>query len=279
MKLKNLILACTRTRNYKKLAVVGMILTSNKLNEFGIKLGMRPCNKNKGEKIFEYMMMINEVFLKNLKIPIFPDEILYSLQECEQVFLKTRGEIPREYVKRIFANYFELTKIDIPNLHEKLQFEDLTMTTPGNLFSFVSSMAQKKRTNDDFLRPLLLQKIQQQETQLQKEYATRMDVHKLESAIHLKHMKDNLTNHKSKKITVQGTLKDNISYQRSQTHIFSYFIFGVGLLFFLYGVLLLLQMILQPSTIDMFGLLIPICFVPCIVLYVLYKKYNKEGGN
>ena len=268
-----------RTKNYKKLAVVGMILTSNRLNEMGIKLGMRPCNKMKGEKIFEYMVMINEVFLNNLKIQIFFDEILYSLQECEHLFLKARGEIPREYVKRIFANYFELAKIDIPNLHEKLQFEDLAMTTPSNLFSFVSSMAQKKKHNEDILHPLLLQKIQQQETQLQKEYATRMDVHKLESAIHLKHMKDTLTNHKSKKITVQGTLKDNISYQHSQTHMFSYFIFGVGLLFFLFGLLLLLQMILQTSTINMFGLLVPICFVPCIVLYILYKKYNKEGGK
>ncbi len=266
-----------RTQNYKKLAVVGMILTSNKLNEIGVKLGMRPCNKNKGEKIFEYMIMINEVFLKNLKIQIFPDEVLYSLQECEQIFLKARGEIPREYVKRIFANYFELAKIDIPNLHEKLQFEDLAMTTPGNLFSFVSSMAQKKRTNDDFLRPLLLQKIQQQEIQLQKEAITGFDAQRLETIIHLKHMRDTLTNHKSNKISVEGTLKDNISYQRSQTHMFFYFIFGVGLVFFLSGILMLFQMVLQPNMGNIFMLLIPICFTPCIVLYILYKKYNNNS--
>ena len=264
-----------RTHNYKKLAVVGMILTSNKLIECGIKLGMRPCNKNKGEKVFEYMRMINDIFLKNLKIQIFPDELLYLIQECEQLFLKTRGEVPLDYIKTIFANYFELSKLDIPNLHETIQFEDLAMTTPGNLFSFLSSMAQRKRTNDDIFHPLLLQKIQQQEAQLQKEHTTGVDVHKLETAIHLKHMKDTLTNHKSKKITVEGTLKDNISYQRSQTHMFSYFIFGVGLLFFLCGLLMLFQMIMQPSTIDMFGLLVPICLVPCIMLYVIYKKYNK----
>ncbi|MFX1572784.1 MAG: hypothetical protein ACFFB0_08545 [Promethearchaeota archaeon] len=264
-----------RTHNYKKLAWVGIILTNNKLNEFGIKLGMRACNKNKHETLFEYMRMINEVFLKNLKIQIFPDDLLYSIQECEQVFLKSQGNVPLDYIKTIFANYFELLKLDIPNLHETLQVEDLTITTPGNLFSFLSSMAQKKRKNDDLLHPLLLQKIQQQETQLLKGNTRRLDANTLKTAIHLKTMKDTLTNHKSRKIIVEGTLKDNISYQRSQTHMFSYFVFGVGLLFFMFSLLMLLQMIMQPSTIGVFGLLGPICFVPCILLYILYKKNSR----
>jgi hypothetical protein len=45
-KLKNLIQVCKETRNYKKLAVASFILTSNRINEIGINLGVRPRNKS-----------------------------------------------------------------------------------------------------------------------------------------------------------------------------------------------------------------------------------------
>ena len=66
-KIKNLIQVCKETKNYTKLAVVSFILTSNKVSEIGIHLGVRPRDRASGEKICEYMELINEIFQKNLK--------------------------------------------------------------------------------------------------------------------------------------------------------------------------------------------------------------------
>jgi hypothetical protein len=52
LKLKRLIQLCKETHNYKKLAVVSFVLTSNAVDEIGIKLGMRSREKSAGEKIF-----------------------------------------------------------------------------------------------------------------------------------------------------------------------------------------------------------------------------------
>ena len=103
-KLKNLIQVCKESENYKKLAVVSFILTSNILNEIGIKLGIRPRNSSSGEKIFEYLELINKVFEDNLKIPIFQKEHVETLRVCEILFLKNKGDIPYEYIKTMFDN-------------------------------------------------------------------------------------------------------------------------------------------------------------------------------
>jgi len=89
-KLKHLIQVCKETQNYKKLAVTGFILISNKIEEIGIRLGLRPRNKEKDEKLFEYMKLINDVFETNLKIHIFRENLLDTLKQCETLFLRKR---------------------------------------------------------------------------------------------------------------------------------------------------------------------------------------------
>ena len=65
IKLKRLIQLCKETGNYKKLAVVSFVFTSNAVDEIGIKLGMRSREKKAGEKIFEYLELVNKVFKVN----------------------------------------------------------------------------------------------------------------------------------------------------------------------------------------------------------------------
>ncbi|MBY9012869.1 MAG: hypothetical protein KGD70_10890, partial [Candidatus Lokiarchaeota archaeon] len=81
LKLKRLIQLCKETQNYKKLAVVSFVLTSNTIDEIGIKLGMRPREKNDGEKIFEYMELVNKIFSLNFRIKIFKPEIVEVLSQ------------------------------------------------------------------------------------------------------------------------------------------------------------------------------------------------------
>jgi len=88
LKLKRLIQLCKETKNYKKLAVVSFVLTSNTIDEIGIKLGMRPREKNAGEKIFEYMELVNKIFALNFKISVFKPKVIEVLSQIELLFLK-----------------------------------------------------------------------------------------------------------------------------------------------------------------------------------------------
>ncbi|MFX0135494.1 MAG: hypothetical protein ACFFDN_17755 [Candidatus Hodarchaeota archaeon] len=117
-KLKNLIQVCRETGNFKKLAVVSFILTSNKVDEIGIKLGIRHRNRSSGEKLFEYMELINKFFEDNLKISIFQNNYIEEIRDCELLFLRNKGIIPYDYIKTMFHTYYELRKLEVPNLHK-----------------------------------------------------------------------------------------------------------------------------------------------------------------
>ncbi|GAH42082.1 unnamed protein product [marine sediment metagenome] len=119
LKLKNLIQACKENGNYKKLAVISFILTSNKMDEIGIKLGVRPRAKNKEERLFDYATLINDIFKSNIGVSIFRQEQIEELKRCEIPFLQRRGDIPYEYIRPIFEIYFDLRELEIPNLSKQ----------------------------------------------------------------------------------------------------------------------------------------------------------------
>ncbi|MDX1798351.1 MAG: hypothetical protein R3255_06855, partial [Candidatus Lokiarchaeia archaeon] len=185
-KLKNLIQVCKETKNYKKLAVVSFVLTSNKVNEIGINLGVRPRDKGSGEKIFEYMEIINKIFETNLKIPIFQLNHIKTIRECETLFLKSRGHIPYDYIKTIFQIYYELRKLDILNLHKGLKYDDFIESSKLGVFAFLSPKTKLKDKNSNDLRPLILQKIRAREARIQKNLKSKLDIKQFETAIYLR---------------------------------------------------------------------------------------------
>ncbi|MFW9971411.1 MAG: hypothetical protein ACFFDF_14550 [Candidatus Odinarchaeota archaeon] len=229
-KLKTLIQLCKETHNYKKLAVVGFILTSNRVNEIGIYLGMRPRNQSSGEKLFEYMTLINEIFKKNLKITIFHQASIERAQECELLFLKNRGNISLEYVKQILSVYYELRQLEVPNLHKTIDHENFLASSKLGPLSLLSSGKRKRDRNSDTLMPLILQKITEKESNLQKNLQYELNGEKLETAIHLRSIKNSLMNDKKGKIRIHGALKDNLTYQASLESIYGYFIMGLIIL-------------------------------------------------
>jgi hypothetical protein len=245
-KLKNLIQVCKETKNYKKLAVVSFVLTSNKVNEIGINLGVRPRNKGLGEKIFEYMEIINKIFETNLKVPIFQLNHIETIRECETLFLKSRGNIPYDYIKRIFHIYYELRKLDILNLHKGFEYDDFIESSKLGVFAFLSPKAKRKEKNSSDLRPLILQKIREREAKIQKNLKSKLDSQQFETAIYLRSIKNSLTNSKKGKITIQGALKDNIRYQNSIENIYGYFLIGLIILFTSIGVIILFELTITP---------------------------------
>jgi hypothetical protein len=84
---------------------------------------MRPREKNSGEKLFEYMELVNKVFNVNFSVNVFRLELIDVLKRIELLFLKKEGELRIEYVKEIFEIYYELRKLDVPNLHDNINSE------------------------------------------------------------------------------------------------------------------------------------------------------------
>ena len=163
LKLKRLIQLCKETRNYKKLAVVSFVLTSNTVDEIGIRLGMRPREKNSGEKIFEYMELVNKVFSVNFSVSMFRPELIGVLKRIELLFQKKEGELSLEYVKEIFEIYYELRKLDVPNLHDNINSEIIDKNRTISLFTFLSGGQNANRKKENLFNPILLHKFKEEE--------------------------------------------------------------------------------------------------------------------
>jgi hypothetical protein len=268
---------CKETKNFKKLAVVSFILVSNKVNEIGIYLGVRPRNRASGEKIFEYMELINEIFEKNLKIPIFQSKYIEDIRECEALFLKSRGDIPYDYIKTIFQIYYELRKLEVLNLHKSLEFDDFIESSKLGFFSFLSPRTKRKEKSTSDLRPLILQKIREREMKLQKNLQHRLDSQQFETAIYLRSIKNSLTNDKKGKITIQGALKDNLRYQNSIESIYGYFIIGLIILLASIGVTILVELSIIPIFSSELSSWTLFFFGGTILLIFIYiKLFRKE---
>ncbi len=86
-KIISLVKVCKETQNYKKLAVVSFILTSNLLNEIGVKLGIRPRNKEMGESLYRYMKLINRKLEDNFGMILFEEKPMNIIKVVEPLFL------------------------------------------------------------------------------------------------------------------------------------------------------------------------------------------------
>ncbi len=275
LKLKNLIQLCKENENYKKLSVVSFILTSNILNEIGLKLGIRPRNLKSNEKIYEYMKLIDKVLVGNLKLTLFHEDDMESIREIEILFLKKKGDMPFQYIKRMFSIYYELRKLEVPNLYESVNDDDFTATT--NL-KFFSSHSPKSNDSSDRFKPLILHKIREKELILQKELKNGFNKDTFESAIYLKKFKDSFKNRGTNKIKLQGQLKDSISYQRSFDDIIGYEIIGISILFFMLGLIVVIETILFPNLMGALSFLILMFFGSGTLLFLSYWYYFKKEG-
>jgi len=276
-KLKNLIQVCKETGNFKKLAVVSFILTSNKVDEIGIKLGIRQRNRLSGEKLFEYMELINKIFENNLKISIFRKEHIEKIRECELLFLRNKGNIPYEYIKTMFHTYYELRKLEVPNLHKSLEHDEFLKSSQLGVISFLSPRRRQKQRGSGTLKPLIVQKINERQVDLQHSLQDRLDSQKLETAIYLRSIKDSLLHDKKGRITVQGALKDNLQYQGSIESIWVYLIIGLILLLGSLGIVILIELNLIHIFSSKLNSLVLYLFVGTALLIFIYIKYFRKA--
>ncbi|MFW9943246.1 MAG: hypothetical protein ACFFFT_19580 [Candidatus Thorarchaeota archaeon] len=276
LKLKRLIQACKETGNFKKLAVVGFISTSNLIDEIALKLGMRPRNREKNkELLFEYMIAVNDIFERNLQIQIFHKETITSIKEIELLFLRNRGNIPYNYIKNLILVYYELRKIEVPNLYKGMTGED--HFDSSNLYMLnigPRGMIQKKDRSSKF-KPILLQKIREQERKVQHNLSKKLDQTSIERAIFLKNIKESLNESKNNRITFQGTLKDNLDFTQVKNVFIKYFLFGLAFLFLCLGGLIVAEMVIYPNIMPVLSNLLLFLFGIVIIIIFSYKRLYK----
>lgn len=275
IKLKNLIQVCKETGNLKKLAVVSFELTSRRLNEIGVNLAIRKRKHESGETLVEYMELINQNIQRNLDISIFQDKIVEKIGDCEPLFLRNRGDIPFNSIRSMYKVYFELRKLDVPNLHRKMNDNDLISVSQYGLQSFLSPSSKRKQNNgSSTLKPLILQKIKEKQLDLQKQSQNTLNSYILEKAISLKKVQNSLNNKgKQRRIRFEGALKDNLSYQQSIENIVGYFIIGVTILLFTLGISILLKLMSYPDLPSLINYCSLLFVGGGAVLLIVYIKY------
>ena len=271
MKLKTLIHACKQTGNYKKLAVVGFILVSNTIDEIALKLGTRPRNKEKKETLLKYMNVVNEIFENNLQVQIFQDEVVETVKEVELLFHSKRGDLPFDYVRKIIDAYYELRKVKVPNVYKNLTGEGYF--DDSNLHLFSTGLRSRKESSSKF-KPILLQKIGEQERMLQKKLNHQLDQGDLERVILLKKMKEGIDNERG--LTMQGTLKDSLNYQQNPSAIIKFMFIGVALLSLFLSVIVIAEIFMFPLTLPPLSNLLLLFLGVVAVTILLYKNVFRE---
>ena len=273
LKLKRLIQLCKETHNYKKLAVVSFVLTSNTVDEIGIKLGMRPREKNSGEKLFEYMELVNKIFNVNFSVNVFRLELIDVLKRIELLFLRKEGELRLEYIKEIFEIYYELRKLDVPNLHDNINSEIIDKNRTISMFSFLSGGQNAKRKNENLFNPILLHRFKEEEKALQYQLNKRFDKNTFEKILQLKTIRKGIEKKKGGKIVISGSLKDNISYKQSKDQVGQFLVIGIIILFAMVGSISLIEALMYGFLSVAISYNLLVCFGAIVVLYLVNKTY------
>ncbi len=278
-KLKDLINICKETKNYKKLAVVAFILLSNRANEIGVKLGLRPRNKVEGETIFTYLKNINTVLENNFKITLFNLSFMTKIKKLEHLFLKAQGDLLLSHIYHIYNLYYELRKIELPDFSKSLssksfhnEFSDLS------LFSSYFS-PNGLETENNATKNLMVFKLGQKEDQINKQLNEKYDPALFERKILIHQIKNSLSQKGSGKIRIQGNLRENLVYQRSLDKIIGYVLLGLFIILFSIGITILFELTLYPSLAASLGLLLILLFGSATFFFYIYWIRFMRGGE
>ncbi|MFX0019566.1 MAG: hypothetical protein ACFFAK_01935 [Promethearchaeota archaeon] len=276
-KLKNLIRLCKATGNYKKLAVVGLILISNKVDEISAKLGIRARKKTEYEHLFEYIEFINQIFYKSVQVIIVPEEIVESLKTIELLFMKLRGDLPYNHIKELYEIYYEIRKIDVPNVYKSFEAKDMHEYSDLNLFSYLTNKGKKKINHRDRVKSLLFQQIAQKQKVLRKSMEDSFNKDSFEQTLQLNRLKSSLKNKSKGRISATGKLTYNIYYQISQQVSLKYLLLGGVIVFILLDAVIIYESLVFQHLVSVLSMYLITFLGVALLLFIIYRKLFKRG--
>lgn len=276
-KLKSLIRLCKATGNSKKLAVVGLILISNKVDEISAKLGIRARKKTDHEHLFEYIEFINQIFYKSLQIIVVHEDIVESLKSIELLFMKLRGDLPYDHIKELYEIYYEMRKIDVPNVYKSFVASDMHEYSDLNLFSYLTYKGKKKNSHQDRVKSLLFQQIAQKEKVLRKSMDDSFNKDSFEQTLQLNRLKSSINSKSKGRISATGKLTSNIYYQISQQISLKYLLLGGIIVFILLDAVVIYESIMFPHLVSVLSMYLITFLGVALLLFLIYRKLFKRG--
>ncbi len=155
--------------------------------------------------------------------------------------MKRKGDLNLDRVKGVIEAYYELQKLEVPNLHENINSEVLNRNRTVSMLSFLSGGQSKRRKSENTLNPILMQRFKDEEKALQIQLEKQFDTNAFEKILHLKTVRRKLEQKSKGKIVISGSLKDNISYRQSKESIGQLMIVGLITLFVMIGIVVLVE--------------------------------------
>ncbi|MHA1285318.1 MAG: hypothetical protein ACTSQP_22685 [Promethearchaeota archaeon] len=273
-KLKNLILLCKETSNYEKLAFIIINLINDKLNEIGIKLGLRPRN-SKNELLNEYMIQINSFLENEINIRFFPESLILMIHDCEIMSMSNLA-ISKELIKKLINAYYELRKLKIPNL---IVGKDLIL----NRFSERKFLFKDKRLNSvnlqgiiDLLNLLILEEIKAKENLNRNLIFNEHVEYDIEKLLRLKALKNLFEENKKNYFFSKENLKYYIKNTNLTSKFFKDFLLSLLFLFSLMSLTILIELILFPILLSSLSMLLFIFFGLTILLFLILNSQNGD---
>lgn len=282
LQLKQLTKLCLASQNYTKIAHVVMNLISNRLDEIGIRLGIKPRDKINEETLAAYIETINSILKSNFEVELFPNDLLEKLRYYEIVLKRRKKPLDFTHIKIIrtlIHYYYELRKLDVPDVHQTISSQEILHIPQVKLLSFLSGNKSKAKKQMGGITPLVLHKIRMEERDVEQKLHERYNPELFEKLLQLKTIRKSFQKEKSGKITIEGTLKDNINYFHSKEKLIQYFLIGWIILLCIFGVMVLAQTLLFPITAMGVSPYLLIIFGACLLLILIYRYYLRSGGD
>jgi hypothetical protein len=273
-KYETLVEKCIMTGNHAKLSATTLHLISNQADVMGIKLGIGRRNPRKDEFIHHFLERLNR-YIIHLGIYLIPAEMIKRIKIIETLFSKSRGNLPKTYLKDAIALYYDIRKIRIPEMDQftrALRKQDYSNTRSFNLFS-----RRPRNDSSSMVRDLLFDEIEKREREICSQLQKGVNEEVLETALQLKNIRSTLTRNDNRKIPIQGRLKDNPNYLASKNGSGWLVVLGFIIMLGVFETLLIAETIILPSSLKAVGMLMLFFLVSILLLGYLYYNTMKKG--
>jgi len=273
-KYETLVEKCIMTGNHAKLSATTLHLISNQADVIGIKLGIGRRNPRKDEFIHHFLERLNR-YIIHLGINLIPAEMIKRIKIIETLFSKSRGTLPKTYLKDAIALYYDIRKIRIPEMDQftrALRRQDYSNTRSFNLFS-----RSPRNDSSSMVRDLLFDEIEKREREVFSQLQEGINEDVLETALQLKNIRSTLTRNDNRKIPIQGRLKDNPYYLASKNGSGWLVVLGFIIMLGVFETLLIAETIILPNSLEAVGMLMLFFLVSILLLGYLYYNTMKKG--
>ncbi len=272
---------CLKNKNYQKLCSAYLLLIGNEVDKTGIRLGVRARDKTKREPIYKHMALINDFLMLNLRMTIFKEDLVNKIKKTENKIIRQELIFSTKSCAELVDVYYDLRKISIPNIYKSEKLSELPLTNNLRAFKLMgdsSDKKDKKVSASDKLKPLILQKIKNNQRKVQKEVEkTGYREGLLERSLRLKEAEKFVKGSKGEKTKLEGKLRDNLQYQMAVPDLAKYFILSIVIFFGLLGMIMGIEAATYANAIYSLSLIMMLFFGACIVFFVMYYNlYEQE---